>query len=324
MPPRKRPPSRRKKPRRSEESKTSASRIGPRVHLEPFLHYLDAECGMAKNTISAYRSDLEKFFEWYKKQGPKSLAALTPTQMTGFLKHLNKRGLTAKSTARHLVSVKMFFRYLVLEGVLLESSLDMLTGPKLDQDLPTVLNPEMVNQLLAAPNAEVDRYPLRDRAVLTLLYATGCRASELTGMQQRDVYLAEQYCRCTGKGNKQRMASLNPVAIQAIDDYLAMERPILARITTEDWLFLSRSGKQLSRTTLWNLVKRYASRSGIAAKVSPHTLRHSFATHMLAGGAEIRALQEMLGHASIATTQVYTHVEHSRLKTIHENCHPRG
>jgi integrase/recombinase XerD len=156
------------------------------------------------------------------------------------------------------------------------------------------------------------------------MYATGCRASETTALTLRDVHLDEGYCRCVGKGNKERIVSLNPVARAAIEAYLQHERSVLTSKDGEDWFFVTRSGKRLSRITVWNLVKRYAARIGCSKEVSPHTLRHSFATHMLAGGAEIRALQELLGHASISTTQIYTHVEHSRLKAIHRQFHPRG
>jgi integrase/recombinase XerD len=224
---------------------------------------------------------------------------------------------------RHLVSLKMFFRYLVLDGVLTESAVELLNSPKMWQHLPKVLSPETVDRILAAPMPE-DRYPLRDRALLCFLYATGCRASEAAGIRLSDVHLEESFCRCIGKGNKERMVSLNPVARAAIEAYLTYERPRLAGRSESDRLFVSRRGTPLSRIMIWNLVKKYAARVGSSADVSPHTFRHTFATHMLAGGAEIRALQEMLGHASVQTTQIYTHVEHSRLKAIHKRCHPRG
>ncbi|MGH7128617.1 MAG: tyrosine recombinase, partial [Planctomycetaceae bacterium] len=236
---------------------------------------------------------------------------------------LHDRPLAASSIARHLVSIKMFYRYLMLEGVLVESVVDLLSSPKLWQHLPKVLSPETVDRLLAAPQPS-DRYPLRDRALLALMYATGCRASEAAGLRLRDVRLDERYGQCTGKGNKQRIVSLNPVAVAALEAYLRHERPALLGAREADALFLTRGGRPLSRITVWSLVKKYAARVGCSKDVSPHTLRHSFATHMLAGGAEIRALQELLGHASIATTQIYTHVEHSRLKAVHEKCHPRG
>jgi integrase/recombinase XerD len=218
----------------------------------------------------------------------------------------------------------MFFRYLVLESILPESSVELVNSPKLWQHLPKVLSPEKVDDLIASP-ARTDRTPLRDRALLSLMYATGCRASEVCGIALRDIHLTDGYCRCVGKGNKERIVSLNPVARAAVEAYLKYERPKLT--ASEDAttpLLVSRTGKALTRITVWKLVKRYAARIGASKDISPHTLRHSFATHMLAGGAEIRALQELLGHASIRTTQIYTQVDHSRLKSIHEKCHPRG
>jgi len=315
MPPRKRPP---------PDSSFSLSRFGsPGAHLAPFLHYLEAECGLSANTVKAYRSDLEQFFEWFEAHGPGSVTEVGLGHLTAYVKHLHGRKLAATTIARHLASVKMFFRYLVLEGILQESAVELLSSPKLWQHLPKVISPDMVERLLAAPQP-MDRYPLRDRALLAMLYATGCRASEVADLRLQDVHLEEGFCRCTGKGNKERLVSLNPVATLAVERYLQHERPGLAKRDGNPWLFLSRSGNPLTRISIWQLVKKYAVRAGCSRDVSPHTLRHSFATHMLAGGAEIRALQELLGHASISTTQVYTQVEHSRLKAVHERCHPRG
>jgi len=302
----------------------ASSASSPAVHLEPFLRYLEAECGMARNSVRAYQSDLEQFFEWYRAHGPRSLHEVSLRVFSDYLDHLHERKLAATSIARHLVSIRMFFRYLVLEGVLLESAAELLSSPKLWQRLPTVLSPDMVNRLLSGPVAGVDRFPLRDRALLSLLYATGCRASEVTAMRLGDVHLSERYCRCTGKGNKERIVSLNPRAVLAIEAYLEHERPLMTGHASGDWLLVTRRGNRLSRITVWSLVKKYATRTGCSRQVSPHTLRHSFATHLLAGGADIRALQEMLGHASIRTTQVYTHIEHSRLKAVHQKFHPRG
>ena len=315
MPPRKRPPA------KSAQSKISASVES--THLPRFLHYIEAECGLSLNTVNAYRCDLEQFIRWYGVHGPNSLAEVDLKLLAGYLNHLHQRKLAATSIARHLVSIKMLYRYLVLEGVVLESAAELLSSPKLWQHLPKILSPNMVDQLLAAPTAD-DRFALRDRALLALLYATGCRASEITTLRLRDVQLDEGYCRCTGKGNKERIVSLNPVARSALEAYLNHARAELVRLNDLDWLFVTKSGNRMSRIMVWKLVKKYAARIGCSRKVSPHTLRHSFATHMLAGGAEIRALQEILGHASISTTQIYTQVEPSRLKAIHQQHHPRG
>lgn len=315
MPPRRKPPTNGQKP---------ANRpADPAVHVPGFITYLQAECGMAKNTVLAYRTDLEQFCEWSRQFGPEAIQQTNLGHLSEYLAHLRDRNLAATSTARKLVSIKMFFRYLVLEGVLTESVADLVNSPKLWQHLPKVLSPEMTDKLLTAPNIE-DRLPLRDRALLALLYATGCRASEVCGLKMRDVNLEEGWCRCLGKGNKERIVSLNPIARQAVENYLARERPPSAGTDPDSPLLVTRRAAALDRILVWKLVKRYAARIGASKEVSPHTLRHSFATHMLAGGAEIRALQELMGHASIRTTQIYTHVEHSRLKAIHEKCHPRG
>jgi integrase/recombinase XerD len=315
MPPRKRPA--------ADSTIQASTGQNPSMHLAPFLRYQEVEAGMARNTLLAYGSDLRQFFEWFGSHGPKTLNAVDLKTFTLYLAHLNDRGLSSTTVARHLVAIKMFFRYLLLEGVIRESVADLLSSPKLWQHLPHVLSPDMVNRLLAAPQ-QADRFMLRDRALLALLYATGCRASEVVDLKLRDVHLDESYCRCVGKGNKERLVSLNPIAGRALEAYLAHERPLLAARSEAEELLISKSGRALTRIMVWTLVKKYARRIGASDKVSPHTLRHSFATHMLAGGAEIRALQELLGHASIATTQIYTHVEHTRLKAVHRRCHPRG
>lgn len=315
MPPRKRPT--------ADSSLQPTNSQNPARHLVPFLRYQEVEVGMARNSLLAYGSDLRQFFEWFDKCGLKSLNAIDLKLLSAYLAHLNDRGLSSTTVARHLVALKMFFRYLLLEGVIRESVVDLISSPKLWQHLPHVLSPDMVNRLLAAPEG-ADRFMLRDRALLALLYATGCRASEVVNLKLRDVHLDESYCRCIGKGNKERLVSLNPIANRSLQAYLTHERPLLAARQEAEELLISKSGRALTRIMVWTLVKKYARRVGASDKVSPHTLRHSFATHMLAGGAEIRALQELLGHASIATTQIYTHVEHTRLKAVHRKCHPRG
>lgn len=315
MPPRRRPV--------AEGTPRSAAAPQAGEFLAPFIQYLEAECGMALNSRKAYLSDLQQFFAWLETTSPTPLAQIDLPRLTSYLQHLHDRKLAASSIGRHLVALKMFFRYLVLEGVVLDSVVELLNSPKLWQHLPHVLSPDMVNRLLAAPDAQ-DSFPLRDRAFLALLYATGCRVSEVANITLRDLHLDEGFCRCVGKGNKERLVSLNPIVHTALLQYLQSERPLLVQQGNSDYLLVSRTGRGLTRMMLWNLVKKYALRAGASGDVSPHTLRHSFATHMLAGGAEIRALQELLGHASIATTQIYTQVEHSRLKAIHAKCHPRG
>lgn len=216
-------------------------------------------------------------------------------------------------------------RYLQLEGVLRDNPADLLGSRKLWQRVPEVLSPNMVDQFLRSPRRS-DPYVWRDRALLALLYATGCRASEISHLKVRDMRLEERFCLCHGKGDKERLVPLNDSAIAAVETYLRGQRPRLAAAASPppEWLLLSRRGRRLRREAIWELVKKYALRIGAPPSVSPHTLRHSFATHLLAGGADLRQVQELLGHANITTTQIYTHVETSRLQRVHRQFHPRA
>jgi len=299
------------------------------VHLAAFLAYLEAECGLADNTLKSYRGDLRDFLGWLTEHHGgqvESLGAVDSDTLRDYLQALRDRRLATSSLARRLSTIRSFYRFLVFDGVLTETAVEQFRSPRMWQRLPKVLGTDVVDRLIAEPGrVDTDRYPLRDRSLLGLLYATGCRASEVTGLRLRDLDLDEGLCRCLGKGNRERLAFIpSPGVRETLADYLDSERPALAGPREIAWLFLTRSGNQLSRVTLWKLVKKYAARAGISGDVSPHTLRHCFATHMLAGGAGIRELQELLGHASVATTQLYTQVEHSRLKGLHEQCHPRG
>jgi integrase/recombinase XerD len=292
--------------------------------IQSFRHYMQAERGLAKNTLLAYGRDLDRFARWIAGDG---LAAyLTPTlrDLSHYLEYLRAEGLAPPSVARHLVALKMFYRFLRLEERTTESTVELLNSPALWERIPHVLSPDGVNKLLAAPQP-LDRYYLRDRAILETLYATGSRASEVVGLKMEDLYLDAAFCKCFGKGSKQRIVPLGRPAVNALRAYLEGLRPRLTRTATDaPWVFVSRGGRGLSREMLWMLVKKYARRAGLNGKVSPHTLRHSFATHLLAGGADLRTVQELLGHASIQTTQQYTHVDRERLRAIHRKFHPRG
>jgi len=309
----------RPKPRRP---KPPRARPLAETWVDGFVAYAAGECHLAENTVAAYRRDLERFVAWLEGRNPTKLSIRDLADFPGWL---HEQGLAPASVARHIVSLRVFFRYLQLEGVLDDNLAELLGSQRLWQRVPQVLSPEQVDRLFAAPN----RYDLcwrRDRAMLELLYATGCRASEISGLTMRDVRLSEGFCRCRGKGSKERLVPLGRRAADAVRVYLEYERPQLAARATgpADWLLLSGRGRRLRRERIWELLKRYALRAGAPAEVSPHTLRHSFATHMLAGGADLRQVQEMLGHASIATTQIYTHVDHSRLKRVHRKFHPRA
>jgi integrase/recombinase XerD len=226
--------------------------------------------------------------------------------------------------ARHLVALKMFYRFLRMEERAKESAVDLLSSPALWERIPQVLSPEAVEKLLASP-LPIDRFYLRDRALLETLYATGSRASEVVGLRMEDLHIDSAFCKCHGKGGKQRVVPLGRPAIEVLRAYLSEQRPKLTNAVPDStWVFVSRGGRPLSRIMLWVLVKKYVRRAGLNIKVSPHTLRHSFATHLLSGGADLRTVQELLGHANIRTTQHYTHVDRDRLKDIHRQFHPRG
>jgi integrase/recombinase XerD len=218
----------------------------------------------------------------------------------------------------------MFFRFLVLEARISESAAELLNAPSLWQRVPQVLSEEQVDRLLGAPASD-DRYVSRDRALLETLYATGCRVSEVAGLRMPDLRLDLGFCQCTGKGDKQRIVPLGRKARLALEQYVASQRAELTKSNAAvPWVFLNRLGGRLSRVMIWHLVKKYAQRAGLPRRVSPHTLRHSFATHLLAGGADLRIVQEMLGHSNLATTQLYTHVDRARLRAIHRKFHPRA
>jgi integrase/recombinase XerD len=285
------------------------------------LDHLRTECHLAVNTIAAYRRDLARFSEWL---GGRSPAKLSVRDLSDYMAWLQGKKLAPPSVARHMVAVKLFFRYLQLEAVVRDNPAELLGTQKTWQRVPEVMSPAVVDRLLGAPQP-YDAYWRRDRALLELLYATGCRASEVSNMKLVDLHLDQRYCLAHGKGSKDRITPLGNAAVQAIREYLAHERPKLEKGRgAPPWLLLSRGGKRLRREAIWELVKRYVRRSGANPDVSPHTLRHSFATHLLAGGADLRQVQELLGHASIATTQIYTHVDQSRLKRVHRQFHPRA
>jgi integrase/recombinase XerD len=290
--------------------------------LRAFRHYLQAERGMAENTVLAYGRDLERFAGWVAV-GRTDYLAPTLRELGGYVGFLRDEGLAPPSAARHLVALKMFYRFLRMEERGDPAAVELLASPALWERVPQVLSPEAVEKLLAAP-APADRFFLRDRALLETLYATGARASEVVNLTLVDLHLEAGYCKCFGKGSKQRIVPLGDAAKTALTSYLGGQRGELTQTTDAGTVFVSKGGRRLTRVMLWVLVKKYARRAGLPAKVSPHTLRHSFATHLLAGGADLRAVQEMLGHSSIRTTQVYTHVDHTRLKAVHAKFHPRG
>lgn len=292
--------------------------------IGPFLYYLMGECGVSPHTLAAYRSDLMRFVRWRKTAAPGPLARLDISTLSRYVESLTEAGLAPSSICRHLASLSTFFRFLVLEGRLSDNIAKLLVAPAVWDRLPTVLSPGAVERLLEAPDPAT-RLGRRDRALLETLYATGCRASEVAGLRPVDLDLKSGVARCIGKGNKERRVPLGSRAVAALESYIRLDRPALVAFRPDTGtVFVSKSGRPLSRIGLWSIVKRSARSAGLPATISPHTLRHSFATHLLAGGADLRAVQEMLGHASIATTQIYTRVELSRLRQVHARYHPRS
>ncbi|HMP80775.1 MAG TPA: site-specific tyrosine recombinase XerD [Pirellulaceae bacterium] len=302
---------------RPDASRTSAARW-----IESYVNYLRSECHLSANTVDSYHRDMRRFSDWLRGR---NLRALTIGDLSDYAVWLHAQSLAPASIARHIVALRMFYKYLQLEGVVTENIAELLGSQKLWERIPEVLTPKQVNDLLTSPSRHDPLY-FRDRALLEMIYATGCRASEVAHLRVRDVNLIERTCKCHGKGNKERLVPIGDAAVRALGDYLQRLRPELVRRRAEppEWLFLSRTGRPLRREAIWELVKKYVVLSGVSTSISPHSLRHSFATHLLAGGADLRQVQELLGHSSIATTQIYTHVEQSRLKKVHQQFHPRA
>lgn len=290
--------------------------------VKDFLNYLTAEAGLAKNTVLAYGRDLKGFLEYCKSKKVTGLEQIKPALIQNYLRIQSSREKSESSIKRCLVAIRMFLRFGKLTGLLEDDFATILEGPKVWQRLPVVCSKQQVIGLLNAPSPEEPFY-LRDKAMVELLYATGVRASELAGLKTTDLNLDIGYLRCLGKGGRERVIPVGKAAIAATGEYLAELRPRLAKAFSGDFLLLSRTGRPMSRIEIWRLVKKYAMRAGMPRNLTVHTLRHCFATHLLTGGADLRSVQEMLGHVDIATTQIYTHVDHERLRNIHRKYHPR-
>jgi integrase/recombinase XerD len=291
--------------------------------IESYLGFLGLERGLSKNTLSAYRSDLDQAAAFLARRGAADWRGVTREQGGEWLRSLNGRVCSPASQARKLTALRGLARFLVREKLRDDDFTELLAGPKLSRRIPGTLTPEEVARLLAAPTGG-DARALRDRALLELFYSSGLRVSELGGLTLQQVDLEQGFLRVFGKGSKERVVPIGGRAADAVASYLVSGRPHLVKPRTGSQLFLNSRGAALSRVTLWKLVKKYAARAGIARNVKPHGLRHSFATHLLSGGADLRAIQEMLGHASISTTQIYTAVESRRLLDQHAKFHPRN
>ena len=293
------------------------------AYLDNFLNYLMVEKGLSKNTIESYSRDLQKFITYLEKNNRSDISRVTNLEIMSFLVEIKSQGLSSKSTGRNLSALRMFFKFLVQEGYLDVDPSINIESPKIRPNLPSVLSIAEVDSLLSQPDVKTTR-GLRDRAMLELLYATGVRVSELVNLKLTSMNLDVGYIIAFGKGSKERIIPLGDTAKHYLKEYLVIARPNHTKGTTSSFLFLNPSGNNFSREGFWKMLKRHALKAGINKKLSPHTLRHSFATHLLERGADLRSVQIMLGHVDIATTQIYTHITQERLKKIHKQFHPRA
>jgi len=291
--------------------------------LDQFLNHLSIEAGLSSNTIESYRRDLERYVKFLGERKVNSLDKIAEKHITGLISLLSRMGLAASSISRNLSSIRSFHKFLIREGYSDSDPAGALDSPKLWRKLPVVLNIEEIEKLLVQP-LKLDPPNLRDQAILEFLYATGVRISELINMKRIDLLPEVELIRVKGKGQKERIIPIGSKALQSVEKYLKKARPKLAKENSQDFLFLNHRGRHFSRMGLWKILRKYVNRAGIKKKVSPHTIRHSFATHLMEGGADLRAVQEMLGHADISTTQIYTHLDREYLKSEHRHYHPRS
>ena len=298
-----------------------------RFHLEPFQDYVLFERGLSKATASAYGTDLRQLVEFLAEAGLQSPGDVTTAHLRDFLYALHESGRGSSTLRRKISSIRTYFGFLHAEAIIDADPSELLEGPKRGRRLPSVLSLDQVESVIAAAEG-TDPLAVRDRAILELMYATGVRISELIGLRVRDLDLNESLVKVRGKGSKERIVPFGAKAAEVLDAYLRIGRPELVRSDASGEargaVFLSVRGRPLSRMAAWKIVRKYVDRAGITQHVTPHTLRHTFATHLLEGGADLAAVQEMLGHADISTTQIYTHLERSYLADVHRSYHPRA
>lgn len=291
--------------------------------LDQFLNYLTVERGLSPNTLDSYSRDLIKYLDYLSTKGIKDISKTSDLTVISFIATLKNGGLSNRSVARNLTSIRMFYRFLTEDHHINDNPTLNIETPKRELRLPQVLSIEEVDVLLQQPDSSTS-LGLRDAAFLELLYATGLRASEIISLALNDINLEAGYLIASGKGSKERLIPIGEVAQNLIKKYLKNSRPTLLKNKQSHHLFTTRSGKSMTRQGFWKLIKKYALAAGIRKKITPHTLRHSFATHLLERGADLRSVQMMLGHADISSTQIYTHVTTERLKKIHNQYHPRS
>ena len=290
--------------------------------IDTFLNYLSVERGLANNTIIAYREDLNNYLGFIERCHIEALSKISKDNITSFMLSQRDSGIAPNSVARRLAAIRMFHRFLARERILKVDPSTLIDSPKLWKRVPDTLTVNEVEALIAQPNVH-DTQGTRDRAILEALYATGMRVSEAVNLKKDNVNLDIGFLRCIGKGNKERIIPLGKKAIASINRYLQTSRLELLKNKESEFLFVSRFGKKISRQSFWKTIKKYAKLARIKKPIKPHTLRHSFATHLLEHGADLRSVQEMLGHSDISTTQIYTHINKDRLKSVHKQFHPR-
>jgi integrase/recombinase XerD len=292
-----------------------------------FLEYLEVEKGASANTVGAYRNDLQQLVDFIGSRAGKGISwsEVNRRLLQEFVLELRRRGYCESSVARKVAAVRSFFSFLAAEGMVARNVGEALASPRVHKALPRAISPSEVDELLEQPAKRQTPEAKRDQAMLELLYATGMRVTELVSLDVGDVHLGPSpFVRCRGKGGKERAIPIHEQAAEALRTYLEEGRPLLARDKDEKALFLNRRGERLTRQGLWLILSRYAQEAGLGRRVTPHVLRHSFATHMLRGGMPLRDLQELLGHASIATTQIYTHLTRDHLREVYQKAHPRA
>jgi integrase/recombinase XerD len=295
-----------------------------RAFLKEYLSLLKLEKNLSDNTLHSYKSDLNKFIDYTEGQGLTDLSEVTATTLSNYFEIQRKTGLGSTTAARYLSSLKGFFGYLNENQYLHANPMDKIPAMKISRNLPPVLAFYEIEKILNSPQTD-DKLGLRDKSVLELLYSCGLRVSELINIKIADLFFQEEVIRVTGKGNKERIVPIGSSAVKWIAEYLKSSRPFLGNKTKSgNVLFLNNRGSKLSRMGVWKIVDRYVKEAGIEKEVHPHTFRHSFATHLLEGGADLRAVQEMLGHSDISTTQIYTHIDREYIKQVHKDFHPRG